>query len=68
MDVEAFRREQKREQWRAKGLRELVALGMRRGMKNPSAWAANLHAARSCKRATGQGCKAARDIMMELQG
>ncbi len=67
VDVEAFRRVQRREQGQAKSLRDLVALGMRRGMKNPSAWAANVHAARSRKRATGQDYKAARDIMMELQ-
>lgn len=67
VDVEAFRREQRKEQGQAKGLRDLVALGMRRGMKNPSAWAANVAAARTARRAGTADYKAARDIMKELQ-
>lgn len=66
VDVEAFRREQRREQGQAKGLRELVALGMRRGMKNPSGWAANVLCARVGKKAGPAEYKAARDIMREL--
>lgn len=67
VDVEAFRREQRKEQGQAKGLRDLVALGMRRGMKNPSAWAANVASARTGRRAGAADYKAARDIMVELQ-
>ena len=67
MDAETFRREQRNEQGQAKGLRDLVALGMRRGMKNPSAWAANVSAARTGRRAGAADYKAARDAMKELQ-
>src|SRR5690606_6106735 len=67
VDVEAFRREQRKEQGQAKSLRDLVALGMRRGMKNPSGWAANVFCARTGRRAGAADYKAARDVMRELQ-
>lgn len=67
VDVEAIRREQRREQGQAKDLRGLVALGLRRGMKNPSGWAANVLCARSGRKAGPAEYKAARDIMRELQ-
>lgn len=67
IEADLFRREQKREQGQAKGLRDLVALGLRRGMKNPSGWAANVLCARAGRKAGPAEYKAARDIMRELQ-
>ena len=39
------------EQGRARTLEDLVAIGVRRGMKNPAAWAANVYAARDGRKA-----------------
>lgn len=46
VDIEAMRREQKREQGSARTLSDLVALGLRRGQKKPAEWAAIVAAAR----------------------
>lgn len=66
VDVERFRREQAREQGQARGLRDLIALGVRRGMKNPAGWAANVIAARKGGRASAGEYAAARTVMAEL--
>jgi DNA repair protein RadD len=46
LDPAQQRREQRREQGSARTLQEMVALGIRRGMTRPDAWAANVIAAR----------------------
>lgn len=46
VDIAAIRKERKREQGTARSLRDLVSLGMRKKMKNPSGWAVNVLAAR----------------------
>lgn len=68
LDKDALRRERKAEQGSARTLRDLVELGMRRGMKKPAAWAASVMSAR-----TGSGrpkpadFKAANDMMAEIK-
>jgi superfamily II DNA or RNA helicase len=47
--VEVQRAEAKREQASAQTLDELIAIGRRRGMKNPAGWARHLMAARSLR-------------------
>ena len=60
VDVAAIRREQKKEQGAARSLRDLVRLGVRKGMRNPSGWAANVMAAREGRRPTGHDYQAAK--------
>ena len=52
IDVTALRKQAKQEQGAARGLVDLVKLGQRRGMKNPAAWAAHIHASRAGRKAT----------------
>jgi hypothetical protein len=49
VERELQRREAKREQSRATTVEDLIALGVRRGMKNPRAWARHVIAARQAK-------------------
>lgn len=65
VDIEAVRREQKREQGSARSLRSLVELGIRKGMRNPSAWAANVFAARERRKPTPADFRAAKRIHAE---
>jgi len=46
VDKNAIRVQTKREQSNARGLDQLVALGVKRGMRSPDGWAANLYASR----------------------
>lgn len=66
VDVEAIRREQKREQGSARSMRDLVALGVRKGMRNPSGWAANVLAAREKRRPTAADFEVAKLIEREV--
>jgi superfamily II DNA or RNA helicase len=52
IDVTALRKQAKQEQGAARELVDLVKLGQRRGMKNPAAWAAHVHASRAGRKAT----------------
>ena len=47
--VEVQRRESKREQGQAQTVEDLIAIGKRRGMKNPRGWARHVMAARQAK-------------------
>ena len=49
MDVEAMRREKKMEQGKAMSYEDLVAVGLKRGMKNPMGWAKHVIRAREEK-------------------
>ena len=66
VDRQAIIREQRREQGSARSLRELVLLGVRKGMRNPSAWAAHVHAAREKRKATSADFKVAKKILAEV--
>lgn len=68
IDLEQARKDRKREQGAARTLRELVALGIRREMRKPSAWAALTAASREGRKPTPQEFTAAKQIERELRG
>lgn len=68
IDIAAVRKAARQEQGRAQTLKDLVALGMRRGMAKASQWAAITSAARQGRKPTPADFNEARRIMMELQG
>jgi superfamily II DNA or RNA helicase len=65
IDVERQRKERKREQGSARTIRELVALGVRREMRKPAAWAAITAAARQGRKPTPQEFNEARKALKE---
>lgn len=67
IDLAAVRKEARKEQGQAKTLKDLVALGMRRGMAKASQWAAITSAARQGRKPTPADFNEARRIYMELQ-
>lgn len=67
VDVEQIRRERRREQGQARTLHDLVALGMRRGIKKPAGWAAYTAAAREGRKPTGADFKAAQEAMTAIK-
>lgn len=69
VDMEAVRAERKRarqEQGQANGLRDLIALGKRRGMKNASGWGLNVFMARQGKKPTPRDYAEAKRIEAAL--
>ena len=69
VDMEAVKAEQRRqrqEQGRANGLRDLIALGKRRGMKNASGWAVNVYMARQSRKPTPKDYAEAKRIEATL--
>lgn len=60
------RKERKREQGAARSVRDLVELGMRKGMPNPSAWAANVSAGRDGRKPTSHDFEVAKKIHMGI--
>lgn len=66
IDIAAVRKEQRKEQGSARTLRDLVALGMRRGMAKASQWAAITAAARESRKPTAADFNEARRIQQEL--
>jgi len=67
VDKLAIRKEQKREQGKARSMDDLVALGMRRGMAKADAWAAITLAARQGRKATTAEYDQARVIRKRLE-
>lgn len=68
IDVQALRRNRAKEQGQSKGLRDLVQLGLRRGMKNPSGWSAHVFAARQGRKPTAADYQQAKRFLGELRG
>lgn len=66
VDVEAMRRERKKEQRAARTLPDLVELGVRRGMKKPAEWSAITMAARKGRKPTGDEFSEAKRIHAEI--
>lgn len=67
VDKLAIRKEQKREQGKARSMDDLVALGLRRGMAKADAWAAITLAARQGRKATTTEYEQARAIRKRLE-
>lgn len=68
VDKLAIRREQKREQGKARTLEDLVALGLRRGMAKADSWAAITFAARQGRKPTSAEYDQARAIRKTIEG
>ncbi len=67
IDLEAERKARRKEQGAARTLRELVALGVRRGMNRPSEWAAITNAARQRRKPKPAEFDSARQILREMK-
>lgn len=67
VDIEAIKRERKREQGSSRTLHDLVSLGMRKGMKRPDAWAANVIAAREKRKPGKDDFNNARETLRSIR-
>lgn len=67
VDIDAVRMERKKEQGQARTLRDLIALGVRRGMGKPAQWGAIMLASRQGRKPTGQEFNQAKQILQEIQ-
>jgi superfamily II DNA or RNA helicase len=68
VDMEAFRKSQKMQQGRAQSLKDLVAIGVQRGMKKPAEWACIVYASRQGRKPTVQHFNEARKALGEVRG
>lgn len=66
IDIAAMRKQAKQEQGQARDLQDLVALGKRRGMKNPAAWGAHIFASRQGRKATPADFNKARELLRAI--
>lgn len=67
IDLEAERKSRKMEQGKSRDLRDLVHLGVRRGMKNPSGWAVHVYCARSGRKPGPSDYQKAKRILSEVR-
>jgi superfamily II DNA or RNA helicase len=67
VDIEAARRERKREQGQSRTLQELVNLGIRRQMRKPAEWAAITIAARAGRKPTREEFQEAKNIFIQVK-
>ena len=66
VDLEAERKARRREQGAARTLRELVRLGVQRGMNKPAEWAAITTAARAGRKPTADEFRQAKQMKAEI--
>lgn len=66
IDLQAAKRERKREQGKARTIDDLVALGISRQMNKPAAWAAITHASRQGRKPMPDDFKAAKEAFLRL--
>ena len=67
IDTDAIKRERKRNQGAARNLQDLIQLGVRRGMKNPSGWAVHVHCAREGRKPTASDYQQAKRLLAEVR-
>lgn len=67
IDLEAERKSRKMEQGQSRDLRDLVQLGVRRGMKNPSGWAVHVYCARSGRKPGPVDYQQAKKLLAEVR-
>lgn len=67
IDLEAERKARKMEQGQSRGLRDLVVLGVRRGMKNPSGWAVHVYCARNGRKPAPADYHKAKQLLAEVR-
>lgn len=68
VDVEALRKERRKEQGSARTLKDLIELGVRRGLNRPAQWGAITMASRQGRKPTGQEFNDAKRIYREVVG
>lgn len=66
VDADLFRKAARQEQGQSRDLADLIALGSRRGMRNPGAWAVNVHCARQGRKPTRHDYGEASRIAKEM--
>lgn len=66
IDMDAVRRERKREQGQARTLRDLIQLGINRGMRKPASWAAIMIASRQGRKPTREEFQEAKKVYYEV--
>lgn len=67
IDIESERKARKKEQGSARSLEQLVRLGVSRGMKNPSAWAAHIACSREGRKPGPSDYQKAKRILAEVR-
>jgi len=67
IDIDAIRRERKREQGQARSIKDLIELGVRRNMNRPAEWAAITNAARQRRKPTAAEFAEAKRIYAEVK-
>ena len=67
VDAELIRKQDRQQQGAARTLIDLVALGMRKGLKRPDGWAAHVLASRAGRRPTQADYSEARTALMTLR-
>lgn len=67
IEAAAKRREQRQQQGAARTLAELVQLGVRRKLKHPTGWAANIYASREGRKPNANDYKEAKLALEDLQ-
>ena len=68
IDLEKERKERRKEQGSARTLKDLIELGVRRGLNRPAQWAAITMASRQGRKPTGQEFNEAKRIYREVVG
>jgi len=67
VDVEAMRKEQKKQQGQSRDIFNLVLLGVRRKMKNPSGWAAHVYCSREGRKPTKEDYLKAKSALRKIE-
>lgn len=67
VDVATLRKQRKQEQGQARTMRDLIELGIRRGMNKPSQWAVITLSARAGRKPTAKDFSEAKRVMLEIQ-
>ncbi|PHS13448.1 MAG: restriction endonuclease subunit R [Blastopirellula sp.] len=68
INLERERTNRRQEQGRSSGMKELVELGVRRGMKKPGEWAVFVLASRKNRKPTAEEFAEVREVLAEVQG
>ena len=68
VNIEAERRHRRAAQGSARGLQDLVRVGVQRGLNRPAQWAAIIHAQREKRKPTQSEFKEAREILTKIKG
>lgn len=67
IEKEALRKQSAIEQGSARDLPDLIKLGLRRGMRNPAGWAANIYAARTGSKPSAADYQIAQRVLADIK-